>query len=49
MTCLTLPVLMALTSLLIAFLLLIIYYGIYVLAVPDGYFIPGQFLSLWRF
>ena len=49
MTCLTLPVLMALASLLIALLLLILYYGIYVLAVPDGHFIPGQFLNLWRF
>ena len=47
MTCLSLPVLMAAISLLIALILLTIYYGIYVIATPEELFGTGQLASLW--
>lgn len=45
--CWTLPVLMALASLLAAFVLLMIYYAIYMFVTPDACLTPGQWQKLW--
>jgi len=46
--CLALPLLGAALSLIAAFLLLCLYYGIYMLATPDEFITPGQWYTLWR-
>lgn len=45
--CWTLPVLMALASLLAAFVLLMIYYAIYMFVTPESCLTPGQWQKLW--
>lgn len=45
--CWTLPVLMALASLLAAFALLMIYYAIYMFVTPDACLTTGQWQKLW--
>ena len=45
--CLTLPLLAALMSLLVAAILLLAYYGIYVACTPKECFLPGQWQKLW--
>lgn len=45
--CWTLPVLMALASLLAAFVLLMIYYVAYMLVTPKSCLTPGQWQKLW--
>jgi hypothetical protein len=46
--CLTLPVMGALTSLLAAAVIIIIYYGIYMLATPRACLSPGQWHKIWN-
>lgn len=46
--CWALPVLCALGSILLAFVLLLIYYAIYMLVTPDACLTPGQWEKLWR-
>lgn len=46
--CWALPVLCALASILLAFVMLLIYYAIYMLATPDACLSPGQWEKLWR-
>lgn len=48
-TCFTVPLLMAAASLITALVLIIIYYGIYLIATPEGYLLPGQWARLWSF
>ena len=49
MTCLTLPVLMALASLAAVLVLTLLYYGIYLIATPKGYLPAGILAGLWSF
>ena len=46
--CVTLPVIAILVSLGIAFVLLLIYYGIYHLATPASCLSPGQWQKIWH-
>lgn len=45
--CVTLPLLSAAAALLLAGLLLAIYFGIYLLAIPDVCLTPGQWRKIW--
>lgn len=47
--CLTVPILMAVTALLAAFVLLLLYFGIYMLVTPDECIRAGQWAGIWRF
>lgn len=46
--CLVLPILGALTCLAIAFVTMLIYFGIYMMAVPDVCLAPDQWAKIWR-
>ncbi len=47
--CISLPVAIILTSLVISFLLLLIYYVIYLIATPDICLTPNQWQKIWGF
>lgn len=47
--CLTLPALMAIAAVICAFLILLLYFGFYMLAVPDECISAGQWAGIWRF
>lgn len=47
--CLTLPIIMAVTSLVIAFIVLLLYFGIYMLLTPNEYIRAGQWARIWSF
>lgn len=45
--CISLPVLAAVSSLTLAAVLLVVYYGIYLLVTPDGCLVPNQWEQVW--
>lgn len=47
--CLTLPIIMAVTALVIAFIVLLLYFGIYMLLTPNEYIRAGQWARIWSF
>lgn len=47
--CLTLPIIMAVTALVIAFILLLLYFGIYMLLTPNECIRAGQWARIWSF
>lgn len=46
--CLTLPLLGAVTALVLGFLVLLLYFGIYEMTTPDPCLTPDQWAKLWR-
>lgn len=47
--CLTVPIIMAVTALIIAFILLLLYFGFYMLLTPNEYIRAGQWARIWSF
>jgi len=45
--CFTYPILITVISLIVALILLIIYYNIYLLVTPEGCLTPGQWQKIW--